>query len=284
MERPPKFVAVLRARVARRPRQARVVGQRRERRPLRSRRGGRSSIRSSARVEIGGIDPRVGIWNPPLHELAGGVRVAGAGVPARRRARAARPHRARRSHDRSPGGLTRVEVARRERRLPRRPTACRRRRSSTSTSRSTRPRRAHGCELVDPGAAHQMLGHLDGWGHGLHTGANLPRYPGTRGTTNAAWASYLVRGTRRARASGSAARAPASCRRASRCNLVLEPRALYTLLAHAEATAISAPGLRPAGARRLAREALRPRRQVRPVLVVPGGRHPWLNDRGQRIP
>jgi hypothetical protein len=55
--------------------------------------------------------------------------------------------------------------------------------------------RADGCELVDPGAAHQLLGHLEGWGHGLHTGANLPAYPGTRGTTNAAWATYLVRGT-----------------------------------------------------------------------------------------
>ena len=33
---------------------------------------------------------------------------------------------------------------------------------------------AHKCELVDAGSAHQILGHLDGWGHGLHTGANLP--------------------------------------------------------------------------------------------------------------
>jgi hypothetical protein len=40
--------------------------------------------------------------------------------------------------------------------------------------------------------AHQILGHLDGWGRGVHCGANLPAYPGTRGTTNAAWASYLV--------------------------------------------------------------------------------------------
>jgi len=53
---------------------------------------------------------------------------------------------------------------------------------------------ARDCELVDPGAAHQALGHLDGWGHGLHTGLNLPAYPGTRGTTHAAWARYLVRG------------------------------------------------------------------------------------------
>ena len=46
-----------------------------------------------------------------------------------------------------------------------------------------------------PDRATTQLGHLDGWGHGLHTGANLPSYPGTRGSTNAAWASYLVRGT-----------------------------------------------------------------------------------------
>ena len=50
-----------------------------------------------------------------------------------------------------------------------------------------------GCELVD--GAYQVLGHLDGWGHGLHTGQNLPAYPGTRGNTNAGFASYLVRGT-----------------------------------------------------------------------------------------
>ena len=25
-----------------------------------------------------------------------------------------------------------------------------------------------------PGTAHQVLGHLDGWGHGLHTGAEPP--------------------------------------------------------------------------------------------------------------
>ena len=54
--------------------------------------------------------------------------------------------------------------------------------------------KVQGCQLVDAGAAHQKLGHLDGWGHGLHTGANLPSYPGTRGSTNAAWASYLVKG------------------------------------------------------------------------------------------
>ena len=51
------------------------------------------------------------------------------------------------------------------------------------------------CELVDLGTSHQVLGHLDGWGRGLHSGQNLPAYPGTRGNTHAAFATYFVRGT-----------------------------------------------------------------------------------------
>ena len=194
MERPPKFVAVLRARLARRPREARVVGQ---------------ATRTTAAsfppwrpfqhpqlgaVEIGGIDPRVGIWNPPLHELADRC------ARRRRRCSCASP-RSRRAlriaRDRSQARCPAARRASRSRSINDgylgsygMPSA---RRSSTSTSRSTRPR-DRGCELVDPGMAHQVLGHLDGWGHGLHTGANLPAYPGTRGTTNAAWATYLVKG------------------------------------------------------------------------------------------
>lgn len=64
-----------------------------------------------------------------------------------------------------------------------------------------------GATLVDAGRAHQVLGHLEGWGHGLHTGANLPAYPGTRGTTNAAWARYLVRGKGRLEVRAGACRA-----------------------------------------------------------------------------
>ena len=103
-------------------------------------------------VEIGGIDPRVGIWNPPLHELATMCATPDAGVPARRRARAARRRSRRSTRTRSPAASTRVDVRVDQRRLPRHATACRRRRSSTSTSRCTRPRTRSGCELVDPGA------------------------------------------------------------------------------------------------------------------------------------
>ncbi|CAN5919790.1 M14 family metallopeptidase [soil metagenome] len=146
------------------------------------------------RVEIGGVDPRVGIWNPPLHEIAT-MCLSQAQVFLRVAALAPRVRIAR--IDRVPvgGGMTRVDISvvndgylgtfgvpsakKLDFNEPLYATA------HTSDS----------CALVDPGAAHQILGHLDGWGRGLHTGQNLPAYPGTRGTTHTGWASYLVRGT-----------------------------------------------------------------------------------------
>jgi hypothetical protein len=145
------------------------------------------------KVEIGGIDPRVGIWNPPLHELAP-LCAAQSRAFLRVAALAPRIRIADIKRHPLPGGLTRVEVAIANDGylgsygLP-----------SAKHLDFNEPVYAtasvDGCELVDPGAAHQVLGHLDGWGRGLHTGANLPAYPGTRGSTHKAWASYLVRGT-----------------------------------------------------------------------------------------
>ncbi|MGH2897946.1 MAG: M14 family metallopeptidase, partial [Solirubrobacteraceae bacterium] len=145
------------------------------------------------RVEIGGIDPRVGIWNPPLHELAP-MCASQARAFLHVAALAPRIQVADIRRQLLPGGITRVDVAISNDGylgsygLP-----------SAKKLDFNEPVYAiatpDGCELIDPGAAHQILGHLDGWGRGLHTGANLPASPGTRGTTNAAWASYLVRGT-----------------------------------------------------------------------------------------
>jgi hypothetical protein len=144
-------------------------------------------------VEIGGIDPRIGIWNPPVDLLA---ELCANQTAAFLRIAALAPRLTIGPIDQQklPGGITRVEL-----RvindgylgtygLP-----------SAKTLEFNEPVYASavctGCELVDPGAAHQNLGHLDGWGHGLHTGQNLPAYPGTRGNTHAGFASYLVRGT-----------------------------------------------------------------------------------------
>jgi len=144
-------------------------------------------------VEIGGVDPRVGIWNPPLHALAemcasqARAFLQVAALAPRLRITEIKRHPL-------PGGITRVEVAVQNDGylgsygLP----SARKLDFNEPVYATARP---DGCELVDPGAAHQRLGHLDGWGHGLHSGLNLPAYPGIRGNTNTAWASYLVRGT-----------------------------------------------------------------------------------------
>lgn len=144
-------------------------------------------------VEIGGVDPRIGIWNPPLHELAT-VCTTQANVFLRVAAMVPRVSIAHVARHHLPGGVTRVEV-----RVTNDgylgtygiPSAKKLDFNEPLYAKA----KVDGCELVDAGSAYQLLGHLDGWGHGLHTGANLPAYPGTRGNSNSAWATYLVRGT-----------------------------------------------------------------------------------------
>lgn len=145
------------------------------------------------RVEIGGIDPRVGIWNPPLHELAP-ICASQSQVLLRLAAMAPKLEIATIDRVSLDGGLTRLDVTIRNvgylgtYGVP-----------SAKQLDFNEPvyavAYAEGCELVDLGQTHQTLGHLDGWGHGLHTGANLPAYPGTRGNTHTGFVSYLIRGT-----------------------------------------------------------------------------------------
>ena len=143
-------------------------------------------------VEIGGIDPRVGIWNPPLHEL-GRVCTGQAQVFFRVAALAPKLEIAKIDRHALADGLTRVEV-----RIANTGYLGTYGVPSAKALDFNEPIYAtatpHRCELVAGVPSHQTLGHLDGWGHGLHTSANLPAYPGTRGTTNANWATYLVRG------------------------------------------------------------------------------------------
>ena len=140
-------------------------------------------------VEVGGIDPRIGLWNPPPHELPA-VCSSQSHVFCRMAALAPRLRITRTDRHALPGGLVRVEVqVTNEGYLASFGAPSAKKLDFNEPLYAT----AKGA-LVDPGTAHQVLGHVDGWGHGLHTGANLPAYPGTRGTTNAAWASYLVQG------------------------------------------------------------------------------------------
>lgn len=146
------------------------------------------------KVEIGGIDPRVGIWNPPLHELPT-MCESQAQAFLRVAALAPRVRIGRIVRQPAGGNLTRVEIELvNDGYLGTYGVPSAKKLDFNEPLYATATAEG-GCELVDPGTAHQTLGHLDGWGRGLHTGQNLPAYPGTRGTTNAAWATYLVRGT-----------------------------------------------------------------------------------------
>jgi hypothetical protein len=53
---------------------------------------------------------------------------------------------------------------------------------------------AVGCELLDPAQRHVVLGHLEGWGRGLHSGQNLAHYQRSSGNGHRARLVYLVRG------------------------------------------------------------------------------------------
>lgn len=144
-------------------------------------------------VEIGGLDPRIGIWNPPPEELpkvcadqsraflrvaalAPMLRVMGAVVT------------------RLDGGLSRIDFSvENHGYLP------------TNILASALPLdfneplyaecEVDGLELVAPGARHRALGHLEGWGRGLHSGHAAPHFLRSTGSGHRAHLSYVVRGT-----------------------------------------------------------------------------------------
>ncbi len=145
-------------------------------------------------VEVGGIDPRVGIWNPPPDELAELcarhteclLRVA-ALAPALELCCDEVCHEG--------GNLSRVEV--KVRNLGYLPTHILDSAKTLSFAESLfvdcEP---GGCELVDAGQARVPIGQLSGWGNGKHRGLAVPSHQRSpRGNDHEAHVSYLVRGT-----------------------------------------------------------------------------------------
>lgn len=143
-------------------------------------------------VEVGGLDPRVGLWNPPLEKIAEVcdqhsacfLRVA-ALAPALRFGAV---------HTAGDGELTRV-TARVENHgyLPTYVLASARKLDWNEPLYAEVT--CDGCELVDAGDAHRQLDHLDGWGRGLHDGTGALYYMRSRGTTSAVTSTWVVRGT-----------------------------------------------------------------------------------------
>jgi hypothetical protein len=149
-------------------------------------------------VEVGGIDARFGIWNPPpelLPEVCAGqsavfLRVAALG-----------PRLAVRRVVTTPvgGGLTRVDVHVDNLGY-----------LSTQVLPSARAldwneglvaelTPGDGVTLVDPHAGKVALGHLSGWGRGVGTGGNELAYLRSPGNTASARATWWVRGVGTAR-------------------------------------------------------------------------------------
>ena len=144
-------------------------------------------------VEVGGIDPRVGLWNPPASEMPNVC--------------AAQTAHFLRTASLAPAvviddietevlsqGVTRVTVTvANHGYLPTFILA------SAKDLTHNEPLWADvscdGCELAEPGQAHREIGHLDGWGRGLFDGSGAIYYMLTRGTTGARTVSWVVRGS-----------------------------------------------------------------------------------------
>jgi len=144
------------------------------------------------RVELGGVDPRVGIWNPPPDQLGEVCRQHAAcflEVAALAPSVVVRSARALPVGD----GLSRVEVViENTGYLPSHVLASAR--SLEWNEPLYADLSANGCELVDPGAARVTLGHLGGWGRGVGNGANELAYLSSPGNHGAARGVWLVRG------------------------------------------------------------------------------------------
>lgn len=144
------------------------------------------------RVEVGGLDPRIGIWNPPYDRIAGVCRDQSAAFL--RVAALAPALRADRIEQTAlGGGLTRVTVTVENHGYL--PTYVL---SSARDLDFCEPVHAEldpgACTLEDAGTGRRVIGHLDGWGRGLHDGTGALFYLTSRGNTHAGTVSWVVRG------------------------------------------------------------------------------------------
>ena len=143
-------------------------------------------------VEVGGLDPRFGLWNPPFERVA---EVCAAQSAMWLRVAALAPQIALDVHQRDVGdGLTEVELrVRNDGYLPTNVL------SSAKALPFNEPPWAdvdtEGCELVDAGTSHRIVGHLDGWGRGLFDGSNALYFMRSRGSTSLKSLRWMVRGS-----------------------------------------------------------------------------------------
>lgn len=143
-------------------------------------------------VEVGGVDPRFGLWNPPPEKLA---EVCAQQSAALLRVAALAPALAISDPICSAlsDDLTRVTITVQNRGYL--PTHIL---SSAKNLDFNEPLYAvfetEGCALDDPTDSRSDIGHLDGWGRGLYDGSDALYYLSSRGNTGARRLSVVVRG------------------------------------------------------------------------------------------
>ncbi len=137
-------------------------------------------------VEVGGIDPRVGMWNPPPEEMpkvcrtqsahylrVGGARAGGRAGGGRDREGARRRSSRASSVTVANHGYLPTYILASAKDADAQRAAVGRRHAATAASSPI------------PTLAHREIGHLDGWGRGLFDGSGALYYTCTRGTTGA---------------------------------------------------------------------------------------------------
>ncbi len=143
------------------------------------------------RVEVGGLDPRVGLWNPPYELLAD---VCARQVAMCLRLAALAPHVVT-DVDVEPHGRGRhlvTLVVRNTGYLPTHVVGAARELPFNEPLYATV--RTEGCRLADPSRAHVELGHLEGWGRGLHAGFGALYFQRSHGTGSTRVVRWLVEG------------------------------------------------------------------------------------------
>lgn len=143
-------------------------------------------------VEVGGVDPRVGLWNPP-YELLPEVCEAQSRAFARVASLAPRLFIDPPEVEPLAEGLFKVTVT--VRNTGYLPTYVL---SSAKSLEHAEPVRitatGEGLELVDIDRAPRTVGHLDGWGRGLHDGSGALYFQRSRGNTGEGSVTFMVRG------------------------------------------------------------------------------------------
>jgi hypothetical protein len=143
------------------------------------------------RVEVGGIDPRFGMWNPPFERVA---EVCQQHSAAFLRVAALSPAlRVQTAGQSTSGDVTRIDVSIEN--VGYMPTYGL---SSAKKLDFNEPvfvrAKTSGCELLHPEDERREVGHLEGWGRGLYSGSDALYFSRSRGSGNRKALSYVVRG------------------------------------------------------------------------------------------